>query len=1025
MPAPTLYELFPNARITSGYRTRQRQQELINQGLTKATNSDHLTGDAVDFQVPGMTTDQVKAKMLAAGMPNRVIISEGNHTHWSLPKNGASTMPAGFSADDVFANQPPAAPAQPAASPASAGGFSADDVFADQQPGGPTEISVDRGMVLTDAGKQFAAQHGQEPAFDPNDPGNGTFWQLSGGPAADPVAKAPRLTRVGMLEQFGPQGGPDLRQKSITDLITGGDGQPSDAYRLARAKAEDLFTTPGGIDPDGGFDGFSRSLTAPLQPSFDGWFANAAQRVVNLKRRLSGEPIEYTGDDAGRAWADTERYHNRLYAEKHPGMSILGGFLGGSAAGPAEAGVGLLPNLGKTVAGRLTMATGFGAGEEAAAAEPGHRLEGALKGGATGAVVGGAFEAGAPLVSRAVSAARSRFLGAPRFTSPERKVATAIQRAVDRDGVPLRNPVPGQMPFETGGENLAGLAESAGQAPGAARQQAVGTLTARRQTLGQRVIDGVHGITGQNLATALDEIGAQAAAGREAASPLYDAAYDEGPLSSPALDQLMRRPSMKKALAKAKAIAAEEGRDPHQLGFSHFEDPAQWETASPAGPSMGDTKPPAPKGRAPAAAPPSQGKSLLKFIADGGGIKDTGGEVRAMDGDLWHRRKAFQSKLIGTADTADGWAQRAFEAGYFPERTSAPAQNEMLDAMATELRGRPRFAREPSRADTSRQPTEAEERDYRGADGVDPAEYETGRPMPQSEPLFEPTPTTQTYDYVKRGLDDVLETYRDPVTRKLNLDEEGRAVQNTLHALRGELTSLNPKYRTALRAGGDPIRLEQAFRDAPKLLSQNVTEAQFSQRVENMGDAEKQAMVGGWAASVRDLARAGRLRPGMYRNQALQSKLTALIGRDKAAAMIGHMEDVAGMAERTNQVLGNSATARRAMGAQDLNADPSQGIMDTVTDTAVDLGDLNFGTATRRLVRAGLKAIPRKDRSILGGANSNPLLGDALFGEGGQMERLLKLLEAERARRIGGSGARAPGVAGAAGGLLSAQTGGG
>ena len=49
-----------------------------------------------------------------------------------------------------------------------------------------------------------------------------------------------------------------------------------------------------------------------------------------------------------------------------------------------------------------------------------------------------------------------------------------------------------------------------------------------------------------------------------------------------------------------------------------------------------------------------------------------------------------------------------------------------------------------------------------------------GSPDP-SLPLNTPGYTTQTLDYVKRGMDDVLEQQRNPLTGRLNLDEAGRA----------------------------------------------------------------------------------------------------------------------------------------------------------------------------------------------------------------------------------------------------------
>jgi hypothetical protein len=68
----------------------------------------------------------------------------------------------------------------------------------------------------------------------------------------------------------------------------------------------------------------------------------------------------------------------------------------------------------------------------------------------------------------------------------------------------------------------------------------------------------------------------------------------------------------------------------------------------------------------------------------------------------------------------------------------------------------------------------------------------------------------QTLDYVKRGLDDVLNTFRDPVTGKLRLDEGGRAIEATRKRYVAELDRLNPAYKKAREAWGGPTQSMEA-----------------------------------------------------------------------------------------------------------------------------------------------------------------------------------------------------------------------
>lgn len=110
------------------------------------------------------------------------------------------------------------------------------------------------------------------------------------------------------------------------------------------------------------------------------------------------------------------------------------------------------------------------------------------------------------------------------------------------------------------------------------------------------------------------------------------------------------------------------------------------------------------------------GPSLMDFIARGGGIVDTGGDLRAMGADAWHRGKPGRRKLVkdqgelidegGLGEneySADAWAARAWEAGYFPEMAERPSANDLLDAVAEGVAGRDRHlvARERSVRDAA------------------------------------------------------------------------------------------------------------------------------------------------------------------------------------------------------------------------------------------------------------------------------------------------------------------------------------
>lgn len=67
--------------ISSGFRSKQ-----VNDAVGSKDTSQHRTGCAADFKVPGMTPDEVVRKVIASGIGYDQVISEfGRWTHISVP----------------------------------------------------------------------------------------------------------------------------------------------------------------------------------------------------------------------------------------------------------------------------------------------------------------------------------------------------------------------------------------------------------------------------------------------------------------------------------------------------------------------------------------------------------------------------------------------------------------------------------------------------------------------------------------------------------------------------------------------------------------------------------------------------------------------------------------------------------------------------------------------------------------------------------------------------------------------------
>jgi hypothetical protein len=90
----------------------------------------------------------------------------------------------------------------------------------------------------------------------------------------------------------------------------------------------------------------------------------------------------------------------------------------------------------------------------------------------------------------------------------------------------------------------------------------------------------------------------------------------------------------------------------------------------------------------------------------------------------------------------------------------------------------------------------------------------------QGEPVLTKVPTMQTLDYVKQALDGMVEDFRDPITRQLNLNPAGRAINGVRGRLLTEMDRLNPDYATARAAYAGPAQEREALWQGQKMVGQ-------------------------------------------------------------------------------------------------------------------------------------------------------------------------------------------------------------
>lgn len=103
--------------------------------------------------------------------------------------------------------------------------------------------------------------------------------------------------------------------------------------------------------------------------------------------------------------------------------------------------------------------------------------------------------------------------------------------------------------------------------------------------------------------------------------------------------------------------------------------------------------------------------------------------------------------------------------------------------------------------------------------------------------VFTQVPSMKTLDYVKRGLDDVVEAYRDPTSGKLNLNTEGRAVNDTLRQWVNALDEANPDYKIARDAWAGPTKAQAAIKQGEGFITERPEE--IAEALKGMTVSEK------------------------------------------------------------------------------------------------------------------------------------------------------------------------------------------
>ncbi|MDX6807153.1 hypothetical protein [Terrihabitans rhizophilus] len=236
----------------------------------------------------------------------------------------------------------------------------------------------------------------------------------------------------------------------------------------------------------------------------------------------------------------------------------------------------------------------------------------------------------------------------------------------------------------------------------------------------------------------------------------------------------------------------------------------------------------------------------------------------------------------------------------------------------------------------------------------------------------------RTINITKKGIDNVLEGYRDGTTGRLMLDERGRAIDEVRRAFLSQVDELNPDYKTARGLYAGPAQIS----DAQQRGTMAVTRGRAAENVDEFSRMQPPAQQGfriGYADKLNESIE--RAAPGVNKARGLTSQKTgaelgAFASPGRADRLGRQVERENTMFATSNTALGGSRTADNIADAAEMNGfDPEvlnnlfQGRLVAAT-LAAGRRILNEGKAMpprviERVGRALVETRPEMARAIL------------------------------------------------------------
>jgi hypothetical protein len=176
----------------------------------------------------------------------------------------------------------------------------------------------------------------------------------------------------------------------------------------------------------------------------------------------------------------------------------------------------------------------------------------------------------------------------------------------------------------------------------------------------------------------------------------------------------------------------------------------------------------------------------------------------------------------------------------------------------------------------------------------------------------EKSPTAQTFDYMKQALDDKIGS-------ALKSGENGQA--RLYQGLKSDLVNaidnhpdpnVSGVWKAARQAWSDPTSIISARQEGASALSKTITPSELKDQFNSYTPPEQQAFIQGLRGNIANAFGATKYGDTTVKNQLLapnnQAKIAALVGQNKADALVKSLQQEDALAEATKKITGGSPT---------------------------------------------------------------------------------------------------------------------